>query len=402
MDPLTYLTEITFILLIGLFFALLSNKIKVPNILFLMLIGIIIGRINLGGVPFIELTPTFTVSVAILALVMIIFDGSANMKLKDFDHYSTKALQLFIIFLMMNIIFLSLATYFLFSIRSIPLVIMLSILMSATAADIVLMMMKTGNIKMTKILGVESLINTPLIVLLPFVILSLTEGTAGGLVLFSQNIGPFFQQIITGVGAGMVVGVVLFKILKRKYLSKQMRYFSQLSIIVSALLTYVLAENLKGNGVLAVTTLGLFYGTTSLNEKVEEGVENFSKFITNTLEIMVFFLAGMVIVFPLNFSFLAKAFFLYIIHLALRYLSVTIVSGKKLLDIKEKMFLTLVIPKGLAVVTVVFMLATKSIANIDTILSIALIFVLYSVIISTISVRFSEFFLGEDISKKEL
>ena len=392
MDALFYLTSLAIIMVIGILCTIFSEKIKMPNVLLLVIAGIIIGHVEYEGNPLINFSPLFLTSVGTLALVMIIFDSSSRLKLKEFDTFSMKALKLAGIFLLLNLIFLTASVSLIFNINNIFLAMMFAALMSGTAPDIVLTMLKNTKNRVVELLKIESILNTPLIVLIPFIILDLFNDYGEGLFFskFMETMGPFLQQFITGIGAGILVGIVVFKIMRTKYSEN----LSPLALITAALITYILAENLKGNGVLAVTTLGLFFGNVYVREK--ESLHEFSSLFANSLEIIVFILVGIIIKFPLDILFFAKSMLLFIIYLVIRYISVQICFSKLNYSVKEKLFMALNVSKGIAVAVVVFILATYDISGIEPILNLILAFMIYSIVLSTIVVKLSKKFLGEE------
>ena len=389
MDALFYLTSFAVLLVIGILCTILSEKIKLPNILLLILTGIVIGHIRYYGRPLIQFSPIFLTSVGILALVMIIFDASSRFKLKEFDTFSFRALKLVGIFLILNLILLTISVSLVFNVSNIFLAMMFAALMSGTAPDVVLTMLKQTKNRVIELLNIESIINTPLIVLIPFILLDLFQDHSEEFFFskFLESAGPFLQQFVTGIGAGILVGIIIFKIMRTKYSER----LSPLALITAALITYILAENLKGNGVLAVTTLGLFFGNVYVREK--ETLHEFSYMFANSLEIIVFILIGIIIDFPLEFWFISKSILLFIIYLVIRYISVQLCFSKLNYSFKEKLFMTLNIPKGIAVAVVVFILATYNIPGIITLLDIIVAFIVYSIILSTIVTKLSRNFL---------
>ncbi len=389
MDALFYLTSLAIIMVIGILCTIFSEKIKIPNVLLLVIAGITIGHIDYYGNPLINFSPLFLTCVGILALVMIIFDSSSRLKLREFDTFSMRALNLTGAFLLLNLIFLTTSVYFIFNINNIFLAMMFAALMSGTAPDVILTMLKNTKNRVVELLKIESILNTPLIVLIPFIILDLFNDYGKGLFFskFMETMGPFLQQFVTGIGAGILVGIVVFKIMRTRYSEN----LSPLALITAALITYILAENLKGNGVLAVTTLGLFFGNVYVREK--ESLHEFSYLFANSLEIIVFILVGIIIKFPFNILFFAKSMLLFMIYLVIRYISVQLCFSKLNYSFKEKLFMTLNVSKGIAVAVVVFILATYKIPGMDPLLNLILAFIIYSIVLSTIVVRVSKKFL---------
>jgi len=208
-----------------------------------------------------------------------------------------QAAKITIAFLVTNILLLTIITSIIFQIENILLVMIFSTLMAGTSADVVLSIFKDKYNKVTNLLEVESIVNTPFTVLLPFIILSFMQKVWVQNVIykdFLMQILSIFQQIITGIGAGVLMGILVFKMM-RKYYSQRL---SPLILITATLLTYILAENLSGSGVLAVTIFGLFFGNFYVKQK--QVLFEFSSTFGNSLMILVFVLVGLQISLPFD------------------------------------------------------------------------------------------------------
>jgi NhaP-type Na+/H+ or K+/H+ antiporter len=390
MAALFYLTAIATLLLAGIICSVISNKLKIPNVLLLILTGLLIGTIKYQGEK-ISLSPIFLTSISIIALVMILFDSTSRLKLKTFDTLSFKAMHLAFVFLILNTILLTIPTILIYGVQgdslfqSVILALIFSTLMSATDSGAVLVLLKGFSGKMSKLLEIESIINTPLSVILPFLFLDLFYNigkTINFSTLFENSILPFLTQIIVGLGAGIFIGILIFKLMRKKY-SDQL---SPVAIITSTLLTYIIAENLGGSGVLAVVSLGLFFGNITIKKK--ETLSEFSLMFSNSLEILVFILIGFSISIPLNFVFFIKSILLFLFYLIIRYIAVSITFRKEYTS-KEKWFMTLNISKGIAVAVVVFSFMTLGIPALSDLLPLILIFMIYSITTSTIAEKFA-------------
>ena len=409
MEPLLYLTYIAVILLIGIVCTSLSRLIKISNILLLLIIGIILNKIKYQGQSLIHFPGVFLTSIAILALVMIVFDAASRFKFKEFDTFSIRALKLTAIFLLLNLIFLSISTYHIFNISSFLIVVLFAALMSGTSPDAVLAMFKETKNRIVKMIEIESILNTPLVVLIPFIVIDLIKSTKQGLTvsevsLFMQQFAPFLQQFVSGIGSGILVGIILLKIMRKKYSAT----LSPLAVITAALLAYILAENLGGNGVLAVTVMGLIFGSFYVKEKVQ--LHEFSAMFSNSLEILVFILIGLLIDFPLNLNFIIKSALLFLIFILIRFFAITLSFSHTDFTFKEKIFMSLNVQKGIAVAVVAFTLSMLYLdktsvlfasSDLPTILHLTLAFLLYSIIISTIIVKLSRFFIGVEVKQEK-
>ena len=392
---LVFLTYLGIILLAGLLTSILSNKLKIPHILLLLLIGIGIGKVQYNGNPLIFFPELFLTGISILALVMIVFDAASRFKPGKLDYFSLHTLWMSIIFLIFNLVFLTFFTTIIFDIKSIFLSLMFAALMSGTDPAAVILILKNLNHKVFDFLKLEALLNTPLVVLLPFLILDL-ERTVQDQILISTFIGqfgPLLQQLIVGVGTGVLIGLIMFKFMKKQYSI----VLSPLAVITSALLAYTIAENIHGNGVLAVASMGILFGKVYLKQKFQ--LQEFSTVFSSSLEILVFVLIGLIVSMPFTMEFFLKSSLLFALYLLIRFFAIAFSLRGMNFNLKEKIFMSLNVQKGIAVAVVAFSLANLGIAGMDTILNLVLAFMLYSIILSAIALRASGFFIREETKK---
>lgn len=399
LDALSILTSITVILLIGLLISVFSSKLRIPDILLLILAGIAIGSVPYKGAYLIRFPPIFLTSISILALAVIIFDSTSSLKLKEFDTFSMRALKLTFVFLLINLIVLPIFTKMLFGLP-IGLGLLFAAIMMGTSPEITLKMLRGTRQRAIEVLKLESILNTPLTVLFPFLLLDFLQKVEFEIVSsMIDQIAPFLAKFAAGIGSGMLVGLILFKIIKGKF----SRTYTPLAMIVSALLAYVLAENIGGSGVLAVTTLGLFVGNVYSKQKIGK-VLVFESLLAKSLYILVFVLVGFIIRIPLDKDFFISGGILFAVYLVIRYVSVafSLRSKEDGFSLKEKIFMTLNMPKGIAVAVVAFTLATYNVPGspnylpgIRVVLDLTLLFMLVTIILSSIATIFAKYLVGE-------
>ena len=407
MAVLEILTKLSFVLFLGVIMGLIAKRVRLPPMLLLILSGVILSNINVNGQPFIQFTNDFLISASILALVMIVFKDSSTFSLKDVDIYSESAAKIAVIFLVLNMLFLSVAVFSIFHIGNVLLSLLFAAVMSGTDPGAVLSLFQTKSNRVTDILKFESVINTPIIVLIPFILLDVMEIGEGIFTNFLGHFYPFLQQIITGIGTGVFVGIIVFRFMRRFYSER----LSPLTLITSALLTYIISENLGGNGVLAVTVLGVFFGNVTVKKKLE--LLEFSAMLSNTLEIIVFVLIGFLLPLNLDLWFVVKSVLLFIIMIVLRFGAIQIVYISDHINLKERIFMALNCTKGIAVAVVAFLVSTYvlqiptlqegvkvlqelpviSIPGSQTIIDLMVLFIIYSIILSSIMARFSQNFI---------
>ncbi|MEE9525392.1 MAG: cation:proton antiporter [Candidatus Woesearchaeota archaeon] len=397
-QTLLTVTYIGVLLLIGLLSSLIARKLKIPNLLLLLGVGMILGMIKYKGEPIISFDPIFLTSIAVITLAMLVFDSSSKFKFKDFDSMSANALQLSVTFLFLNMIILSFITYYLFKPASILLAVMFAAIVSGTDPSSTMMILAGAKSKLFELLKVEAILNTPLIVLIPFLLIDVMENVTGGPILeiLTSQALPFAQQFVVGIGTGILIALIFFRSMKKYYSAT----LSPLAMITASLLTYVIAETLGGNGVLAVTTAGLVFGNL-YHIKHLQLLQKFGEIFAEVFEIIVFILIGSIIKIPWTASFLIPATALFIAYLGVRFVAVDLVAKKGEYSLKEKIYMTLNTPKGIAVAVVVFSLATRAVVGMDLILDLVLLFMIYSIVISTIVTRFTKYFTKVDIKISE-
>ena len=226
MQTLYLLTSLAVLLLIGILCSIIANKLRIPNVLLLILTGISLSYIKYNNKPLLQFDPIFLTSKSIIALVMILFDSSSRLKLKTFDTLSFKAIKLTSVFLLYNILLLTLPVLFLYGIyaeslfQQFILALVFTTLVSATDSASVMVLLQGVKSKVAKLLEIESILNTPLAIILPFMLIDLLDKTKEKVVMSTfllDQILPFLAQIVVGIGSGVFIGLIIFKLMRKKY-----------------------------------------------------------------------------------------------------------------------------------------------------------------------------------------
>lgn len=397
MDALTYLSGIAVMLILGILATILARKLKTSNILFLLIIGIIIGNTSLRNIEIFQFPADFLISLAILTLAIIVFDGSSGFHLRELDALSTKTFEVVIVFMLFNIILLTTVLNFFFygfTAQGILFGIILAVIMAGTDPASVFILLGDRPHKVLQFLRIEALLNTPIMVLLPFLLLDLLTTTTPLFNTFIEFIGPFLQQVIVGVGTGVLIGAIVFKVMRTWYSES----VSPVAVIAAALLSYVLSENLGGNGVLAVAVLGLLFGNTYVKQKGT--LQDFSKITAYSLEILVFVLIGLFVTLPTDPLFWACSLAILLAAMLSRFLTLKLVMHEEH-RLREIIFMTLNMPKGIAVAVVVLSFFLTNIEGLTPVLNLCIILLLYTLVLSSTVTRFGKYFLKQEIKQEK-
>jgi len=106
----------------------------------------------------------------------------------------------------------------------------------------------------------------------------------------------------------------------------------------------------------------------------------------------VFILLGMLISINWSVFFVITSIALFAVFLLIRLLSIHISFWGEF-TFREKIFMTLNAPKGIATAVVIFLLSTYAIPGLTAILDYGLAFILYSIVLSTIIIKFAKHFI---------
>ncbi len=399
MEPLIVLVYLGVILLFGILALTIARKFHLPHALLLVIIGAVLGHIRYGGATIVEFPEVFLTTLGTLALIMVLFDSTSRFRLKRFDDYSVGALKITFLFLIISVPVFVIAAHLVFGAPP-GLAFVFAVLMVGTSPDIVPAILERRKSRILEFLRVESIFNASLAILLPFIILDLTQRVSivdGSLPEnLIAHVLAFLLQLAVGLGAGILVAIIMFKAMRHQY-SKTL---SPLAVIVSVILSYVLAESLGGNGLLAILALGLFFGHANLKEK--ETLVVFGSHVRSALEVLVFVLIGIMIDVPLSLDFFFKSFGLFVLLLTLRFLVLLIGIRRTPLEdstFKEHLFMAFNAPKGIATAVVVFLLSTIRLEGMAIILGLALAMIVYSIIIAGVAGSLRSFFC-EDLKEK--
>jgi cell volume regulation protein A len=313
-------TYFAFLLGFGVLIANVMKKRNIPDSFFLLLLGLLLGPtvfMNPLVTKYIHLTlvdvnamgeiPNF---LRTLSIILMIFVAMFSLQLKVFKKFSDLSINLAMVGVVFNTVVIGLVAHLMFGLNPIY-ALLLGATISGTGTDVVLTF-KDSLAKYKKsltVISVESIFNSPFAAI--FLLLFLGMVTIDPSALFQPLMyaGQLWLMIVAGVGTGIVVGLAVSKIMKRM-LSK----YSSLILFAIALITYALAENVGGSGILAVAVCGLVAGNITFPEKGREEAVQFEDQFSEMLRISIFTLLGAQVMLVLDAGqlLLGFAFFLII------------------------------------------------------------------------------------------
>jgi cell volume regulation protein A len=240
------------ILLIGFLADILFRKTGLPDILFLLILGIIIGPV-LGIFTRNDLIPV-TPYLIELSLIMILFYGGMEMNLSKVLAQSGRALTLASTYFVLVMAVVTLVAKFVFNIDWIQ-ALMFGPMIAGTSSIVIIPLSQKLNLsEETRLtLSLESTITDVLNIVFFFAILGLYLSGTLSLAAAAQNIAAEFGVgILVGFASGVVWLWILYRIRDEPY-----TYISTLAVLI---LTFMGSQILGGSGVLSALTMGLVIG----------------------------------------------------------------------------------------------------------------------------------------------
>ncbi|MBR9676136.1 hypothetical protein GOV05_03950 [Candidatus Woesearchaeota archaeon] len=378
MDNLIIISYLAGILFIGVLSNIISKKHGLnPHLLFL-LAGLLLSKLipSINGLLRVE-GDGLIQGVAILGIALVVFDAASRYRLKESDFEYSESLRTTLFTLGLNLLIISVFVMVFFDANN--------LLLGALVAVLVTGFDKYSKFNIKKrdehLLGVEAIIN-PLITILLFVII--TELLAVFPIKGLVGLLPFLLRILGGVGTGFFVGIIFFKYMRDYYHT----HISPLFLLVTTLIAFLLAEAINGSGILAVASLGFLFGNIYVKNK-DELVE-FSQTISKSLDILIFVFLGLLINLNTNIFFLIQSFILFLVHLGLRYSAVSFAFLDGRFSLKEKLYFSFNTPKGLVIATIVLFALVSSSFEFGNLLSLATLFILYSLVLELLYSKFFE------------
>jgi len=299
------------IIVIGFLGNYLLERRGLPDMLFLIVLGILVGPAT--GLVDANTVVGFAPYLAALALVFILFDGGMTMNIYRVFSESPRATVLATVGFSLSAMVTSLFSYFLVIPSVSPLYSLLFGTILGGSSSIIVMSLASRiklSARSSTILSLESAINDILCIVLSLVIIEIIVlNGAVDLTTIAKSVASRFS---IGAMLGIIIGVGWLSILKR-IVKASYSYMLTLGI---AVLAYALSEFLGGSGALCSLLFGIMLG----NEKEIYGILRMKKPSSQVVD------AGLKR-FESELAFLLRAFFFVYIGLiatTTNFLNVTV------------------------------------------------------------------------------
>jgi potassium/hydrogen antiporter len=338
------------ILLLGLVGSFSFEKTRIPDVLILMIIGMILGPVS-GLIKFANLA-YFAEYFGTFALMVILFEGGMDMDLetliKEFGAASTLVMVSFVLSAT------AIGAFFALSYRwDIMQSLLFGTILGCTSAAVIIPTLSRMSLRndAKMLLTIESALSDVLAVVCTISLLEFIKLEKVGIEApFRAVASAFSIAILAGVASGM------FWLKVRSLLGEQK--YSYMLVLAYILVVFAVTDFLGGSGPIAVLVTGIILGNgkhfsrilkTGDRPLTDETIKFFHGEITFFIRTFFFVYMGMMINFSsFNAIFLMVSLSLLLIILGVRYLSTEIICGLFKNKREYKLIVFSMVPRGLA------------------------------------------------------
>ncbi len=282
-----YILFVAVVIIICLGMSKLSTRLGVPTLLVFICLGMMFGSDGFFKIHFDNFN--FAESICSLSLIFIMFYGGFGTNWKSAKKVAVKSVLLSTLGVILTAGITGLFCCYVLKFELLEGMLIGAVISSTDAASVFSILRgKKLNLKYNtaSLLEVESGSNDPCAYMLTVIVLSLMNGEASGRDIFYM----ILAQIIFGVLIGVVIAFLSSFILNKVNFATN--GFESIFVFAMALVSYSGASVLGGNGYLAVYITGIILGNRKIANK--KSLVNFFDGITGLMQILIFFLLGLV------------------------------------------------------------------------------------------------------------
>lgn len=348
MDITAVFVFISSVLIVGLLSELAFRVTKVPNILWLMIFGALIGPVGKIADPktIIPIIPAFSS----LAIALILFDAGMHMKMGKALREIPRATLLGLLSFSLSALVAALATHIIFEFTLIESLVFGLIIGSTGSGTVASIMSKLNRERVATVLEIESLITYPLALIIPIVILqSMEKGAAIDAVTIAAMLAKSFSiAIAVGALAGVLVAI-LSRIVHNPVYSYSLS-------LASLLLVFSASQYLGGNGTIACFIFGIAMGNAKAvklllpgrtADKADEETKDFGSVTSFFVRAFFFVFLGMIADFGTP-GYLIMGVVLSFLMLAARSIAAWLAIRSKEFTENDRELISYILPRGLA------------------------------------------------------
>jgi len=376
------------LLAIGFLADYLFRKVSFPDILILLALGYLIGPV------FKIVDPTqiasFSQIIASLALVIILFNGGLDLKLAPVLSNAPRTIVLVILGIAGSAAVITLITYHMLG-WDLMHSLLLGAILSGTSPSIVIPLVSRAKVpdKVSAVLSLESAFDGALVIVIALVILEIITGSKTGneASIVGQAIAIRFS---IGAGIGVAAGLIWLWVLTLL----EGETFDDILTLAVVFLVYFGVESIQGSGVIFALVFGIILGNgveiarflrIKRTVEIHDVMKKFHSQMSFLIKTFFFVYLGLMITFD-DINIVSIGLLLSLALLFVRYFVVLLTSIGSGTLLKHSAFLSTMLPRGLSAAVVAEVVVAAGIANASSYPSIIMIVIVATVTISALGI----------------
>lgn len=345
--------QLTLIMLLGMLSQWIGWKLRLPAILFLLLVGIVLGPILnwlnpddlLGDLLF----PFVSIGVAI-----ILFEGSLTLRFSEIKGVKYYIRNLTTIGVFVTWMVMAVSAHYLASLNW-PMAFLFGAIVTVTGPTVIMPMLRSMKIteRVGSVLRWEGIIIDPIGAMLAILVYVFIVSSAN----HTDILITFLELIAIGSFLGLLGGWILAKCLKNHWIPNYLTNFFSLTVV---LMMFTIANQISHeSGLVAVTVMGIYLANQK--EISMHSILDFKEHLTVLLVSLLFIVLAARMDFELLFSLSWSALLLVVIaQFVARPLSVFISTlGGKELKLNELILLSWISPRGIVAAAISALFAIR-------------------------------------------
>jgi len=363
------------------------KRTGLPDMLFLIIIGVLVGPVLKLFEP--SIVMGLAPYIAALALVFILFDGGMSLNIRQVLSHSPRAVLLAVLgfaFSMLGVALLMILLY------KVPLYygLLFGSIYGGSSSIVVVSLASKINVseKCSTTLILESATTDILCIVISLVIIGIIITDQANYLAVASGITTKFA---VGAAFGLIIGTIWLFLLK----SVSSMPFSYMLTLAIALLTYTLSENFGGSGALSSLLFGLILGNEKeilklLKRKetdvvaVDAGLKRFGSEIAFLIRTFFFVFLGVIVTIS-SISLLFLGIILALLLLLVRFGAVWLTTiGSELK--KERSIMSFVLTRGLAAAVLATLPIQYSLLYPEVFINLAVVIIISTAIIATVGI----------------
>jgi len=394
MDPISlFLLIVAGILVMGTLGEVIFVRTKVPDVLWLVLIGVLLGPVfHLVSRDFVwGLAPFFSA----LALVVIMFEGGLGLKLGELLSGAPRGFALAVLgvlFSVAAVVAVSEGLAFLGFLPgwSLPNSVLLGSIVGGTSSIIIMPLGKTAKLReeVANLLSIESAVNDTLCVVLVIAVIQFILEPGSGLDTVVKNIAAQFS---VGGFLGIVAGLLWLWLLR---FLQGTAYSYTLTFAVMMFL-YVISNAVNGSAAITVLLFGVVLGNGAAISSAlrfpeviafKQDARGFHEQLSFFIKTFFFVFIGLLMSLETGTFLIGLAVSAAV--LLVRPLAVWLSAAGGKFSSQEKKLMTIAMPRGFAAAVLAVMPSTYGIPGSEQYTGIAFSVILITILVFTIGFRF--------------